>query len=115
VPSDSNSNSEDQRAKARYAAPKPTIDEILAAVARHNKIGTNFLKTDIETALTFAGTARAAENSEDRARNLRAARKAYDTVVRLAERVELTGHDARIPGRSLARLKSELRGLGEEC
>jgi hypothetical protein len=114
VPSNSDSNSEDQRVKSRYATAKPTIDEILAAVARHNKTSTDFLKTDIETALTFAGIARAAQSSEDRARNLRAARKAYDTVVRLVDRVELSDHDARILGRSLARLKSELRGLGEE-
>ncbi len=90
------------------------MDEILAAIARHNKTSADFLKTDIETALTFASIARNAENSADRARNLRSARRAYDTVVRLVERVELTDHDARILGRSLARLKSELRGLGEE-
>ena len=114
MPSDSDSNSEDQRAKSRYATAEPTIDESLAAVAWHNKTSTDFLKADIETALTFAAIARAAESSEDKARNRRAARKAYDTVVRLVERVELTAHDARILGRGLARLKSELRGLGEE-
>ena len=111
VPPDS--NSEDQRARSRHAAPKPTVDEILASIARHNKTSTDFLKAEIETGLTLAGIARAAGNSEERERNRRAARKAYDTVVRLVERVELTDRDTKVLGRNLARLKSDLRGLGE--
>ena len=57
-PVSANSNFEDQRAGTRYAAPKPTVDEILASVARHNKTSADFLKADIEMALTFAGIAR---------------------------------------------------------
>jgi GAF domain-containing protein len=106
-------NPNDQLPGPGYAAPKPTVDEILASVARHNKTSTDFLKADIEVALTFAGIARAADNSKERERNRRAARKAYDTAVRMIGRVDLTDHDARVLGRSLARLKSELRGLGE--
>ncbi|MFZ3342593.1 MAG: hypothetical protein WA609_08010 [Terriglobales bacterium] len=109
----SDSNSEDHRAGPRYAAAKPTVDEILASIARHHKTSTDFLKADIEMALTFAGIARSARISEERERNRRSARKAYDTVIRLIARVDLTDHDAKVLGRSLARLKSELRGLGE--
>jgi hypothetical protein len=91
--SNSDPSSEDRRPNPPYAVPKPTMDEILAAVARHNKTSPDFLKTDIETALTFAGIARTADSAKDRERNRRAARNAYDTVVRLIERVELTDHD----------------------
>jgi hypothetical protein len=112
--SNSDFNSEDQSPKSRYAAPKPTIDEILAAVARHNKTSTDFLNAETETSLTFAAIARAADTPMERERSRRAARKAYDTVVRLIEKVDLTDHDAKMLSRNLARLKSELRGLGEK-
>ncbi len=96
-----------------HAAPKPTVDELLASVTRHNKTGTDFLKADLEAALTFTDIAGTAEDSEDRERNRRAARRAYDTIVRLINKVELNREDANAMGSKLARLKSNLSGMGE--
>lgn len=96
-----------------YPAPKPTVDELLASVARHNKTGTDFLKADLEAALTFADIARTAEDAEERERNRRAARRAYDTIVRLINKVELNSEDANVMRSKLARLKSDLSGMDE--
>lgn len=101
------------RSDPGYAAPKPTVDELLASVAGHNKTGTDFLKVDLEAALTFADIARTAEDSEERERNRRATRRAYDTIVRLITKVELNSEDAKVIATKLARLKSDLSGMGE--
>ena len=97
----------------KYAAPKPTIDELLASRSRLNRVSADFLKVDIETALTFASLALQTGNSEKKQRNCRAARKAYDTVVSLIDRVTLDQNDAQFLSRNLRRLKSELVQLGE--
>lgn len=103
----------DYEAEPHPARPRPTVDEKLAALARHNKACVDFLKTDVAAGLTFAETARTARTSSKRERNRHSARRAYDTVTKLIGRVTLTEFDAKILGRDLARLKSELRGLGE--
>jgi hypothetical protein len=89
------------------------VDELLASVARHNKTGTDFLKADLEAALTFADIARTAEDAEERERNRRAARRAYDTIVRLINKVELNSEDANVMRSKLARLKSDLSEMDE--
>jgi len=96
-----------------YAAPRRTMDELLGFVSQFNKTRVNFLKVDLETALTFAGIAMRAENSMKKARNRRSARRAYDTVVRLIDSVDLPDEDAQLLARKLTRLKSELVSLGE--
>jgi len=53
------------------------------------------------------------EDSVKRLRNRQFARKAYDTVVRLMSRVDLSDENAQILTRKLRRLKSELQSLGE--
>ena len=54
-----------------------------------------------------------AENSVKKVRNRQSARRAYDTVVRLMDRVDLPDEDAQLLARKLKRLKSELVSLGE--
>jgi len=54
-----------------------------------------------------------AEDSVKRLRNRQSSRKAYDTVVRLMSRVDLSDEDTQILARKLKRLKSELESLGE--
>lgn len=78
-----------------------------------NKAGADFLRLDVEIGLTFSGIALQAQDSEKRARNLRAARRAYDTVLRLTDRVTLTKDGAQSLARSLCRLKCDLVRLGE--
>ena len=99
--------------RPRYAAPKPTVDIFLAAEEKFNHTGTDFLKIDLTTALTFAQTALATDDPVKKKRNQASARRAYDTVLRLVQRVTLNDADASELKRGLARLKSDLMALGE--
>lgn len=78
------------------------------------RIGVDFLRTDIETALIFANAAlNSSDDPEKRARNQTNARNGYDTVVRLSERLELTDLERKDVDSMLAELKSVLERLGE--
>lgn len=78
------------------------------------RIGVDFLRTDIETALIFANAAlNSSDDPEKRARNQTNARNGYDTVVRLSERLELTDSERKDVDSMLAELKSVLERLGE--
>ncbi len=96
-----------------HAAPKPTVDDLLAARSRLTRVSTDFLKADLNTALTFTGIALQADDDGKKQRNRKAARKAYDTVYGLIDRVELNDQDAKALRRSLDRVKSDLVKLGE--
>jgi len=96
-----------------YAAAKPTVDELLAFGARMNRTGADFLMIEAQTALTFSGIALGSHDEVKKRRNCRFARLAYDTVLRLSDKVTFTDHDKRILSRDLRRLKGELRSLGE--
>lgn len=96
-----------------HPAAKPTMDEMLALRSRFNKASTDFLKLDLNTALTFTRLARESDNEIKRERNRRSARKAYDTVLRLKQKISLNEGDAKQISENLERLKSELISLGE--
>ncbi len=96
-----------------YAAPRPTVDELLAARERLNRAGVEFLKIDLETALTFVHIARQARDESRRKHACSAARKAYDTISNLLPRVHLSNSDSQVASRRLAQLKAELQSLGE--
>jgi hypothetical protein len=98
----------------RFAAKKPTVDEILKVGAELNRTGTDFLKVDLKTALSFSNFAlQSVDDPTKRQRNRRNARRAYDTVLRLLKRVSLSDDDAQRMNRNLERLKTELQHLGE--
>lgn len=96
-----------------YQAPKPTVDQFLANGKEFNRVSTDFLKVDVATGLTFTGIALQTDDAIKKQRNRRAARKAYDTIRRLAKGVDLTSDDAQALSSDLGRLKSELQTLGE--
>lgn len=96
-----------------YAAPRPTLAELQASGEKLNRTGTEFLKTDLKTLLTFTSSALQTDNPEKRTRQRRVARKGYDTVLRLLKKVTLTKDDAVFISKHLRRLKSELKTLGE--
>jgi hypothetical protein len=97
-----------------FAAKKPSMNEIISAGAQLNRTSIDFLKVDLQTALTFSKIALQSDgDAERRRRNCRNAHKAYDTIVRLAGRVSFSDGDARYISRNLERLKSELQKLGE--
>jgi len=96
-----------------HAAPKPTADEFLASRERLNRASADFLKIDLQTALTFLHIARHTTDVARQERNREAARRAYDTVVKLMKRVKLNADDTRTIVLGLEQLKSELQELGE--
>lgn len=92
---------------------EPTVDDLLVKKRDFSRVSADFLRIDVATALTFSGIALETDNVMKKRRNQRAARKAYDTIRRLAKRTELNHDEAEILSSNLARLKSELRTLGE--
>ena len=92
---------------------KPTVDEFLHAIEQTNRAGAQFLKLDLQTANIFVQIARQTSNDVHRRHNCKAARRAYDTVVKLASRIDLNDVDAGEITKSLTKLRSQLRGLGE--
>ena len=99
--------------KVRLAA-QPTADQLLASRERMNRAATEFLKIDLETALTFLNIARQAHDSARKERNRRAARKAYDTVIKLIGKVELNDLDRQTVTDGLLQLRRELETMGEQ-
>jgi hypothetical protein len=100
--------------EAPSAARKLTMEQFRATRERVNRTSVDFLKLDVETALTFTSNALSTDNEEKKQRNRKAARKAYDTVLRLAKKVELTNSEKRFLNRGLQKLKEDLATLGEE-
>jgi hypothetical protein len=78
-----------------------------------NTTEVRFLKIDLDVALTFAETALHAQgDSEKKFRNQANALYAYDTLLRLRERVTLTRADASEIEKRLQRVKFALEQLG---
>ena len=96
-----------------YAAPRPTTGDLLATAAESNRVSIDFLKVDLQTALTFSELALQSPDGIKRNRNRRNARRGYDTILRLIDKVSLSDSDARSLGGQLLRLKSDLEELGE--
>ena len=96
-----------------YPAKKPAMDDLLDSRERMNRASAEFLKIDVNTALAFLHSARLSIDTERQERSRRAARKAYETILRLMARVQLSREDAQILKQGLERLKNELEGLGD--
>jgi hypothetical protein len=95
-----------------HAAPRPTVDELLASRERMNRTSAEFLKIDLETALTFLAISRQAPDDERRDRNRSAAKKAYLTVVKLAKKINMDSEEQRVVTEGLRQLRSELKAVG---
>jgi hypothetical protein len=73
-----------------------------------------FLISDLEIAFTMTSLAlNAHADSDKRSRNQHNARRAYDAVVRLSEKLDLTASEREQMDERLAQLKSALQELGE--
>lgn len=81
-----------------------------------NQKGAEFLRVEVETGLTFANIAVGEEQgSEERVRNQANALKAYQTVLRLRDRVENPDEATnRAIQNGLDQLRSVLEKLGEK-
>ncbi len=73
----------------------------------------DFLKTEVDTGLTFARLASGARYSDKKDRNQANARKAYDTVLHWTRRVSLAAPDSQEIGDKLVQLRAALEDLGE--
>ena len=72
----------------------------------------DFLLVDSQIALTFSGIALRANDSDKRTRTAQAARKGYDTIMRLMD-VDLSQGERDKLDANLQRLKNELQTLGQ--
>lgn len=88
------------------------MDEIVASRARLNQTSIDFLKVDVQTALTFCEIAQSRDLTK-RLRNRRHARQGYDTIVRLMDHVSLAEGDAQYLAENLEKLRAQLVNLGE--
>jgi hypothetical protein len=98
---------------AAYEDPESQIEQIHAARERMDRASVDFLKVDLQTALTFTGIALSSSDVVRKRRNCLAARKAYDVIQRLLKTVPLSDTQTRALNRDLRRLESELKSLGE--
>ena len=78
-----------------------------------NAVGVDFIRNDLETALTFAQIAKRSHEAEKTVRNRRNARRGYNTVVRFLTRTTLTADQQQDIDEKLDRLRSALAELGE--
>lgn len=92
---------------------RPALDRLLASEREMNRAGCDFLKVDVATALLFAQTALSTDDPVKKRRNRKSARKAYDTVIRIAKKIVLTDQDAKYLEKGLKQLRAELTQLGE--
>jgi len=98
-----------------WVAAGPTRVDLVAKRlhGRTNKIGADFLQADSEIALTFSGIALQTSDREMRKRRTQIARKAYETIMRLREKINFNEAERDRLDANLQRLKSELQKLGE--
>jgi hypothetical protein len=118
MPEDTHSNREPtavpEEGEKLYTELKPSMDDLLVSLGQLNRTSVEFLKTDVDTALTFASIALQTEDLVKRQRNCGNARKGFDTIARLATRVKLSEEDTRYLSEKMTRLKLELLRLGEK-
>lgn len=96
-----------------FRVPEVAVEELRDTRERLERTRAEFLKVDLQTALTFTGIALRTTSGEKKQRNLRAARKAYDSIGRLLQKTELEEAEAHELNRDLQRLRAELIDLGE--
>jgi hypothetical protein len=88
-------------------------EQLDASRQEFNRVGTDFLRADVATALAFTEEALTTDDPFQKRRNQRSARKAYDTILKLSARVKFTKEEAQEMKANLKRLRSNLVSLGE--
>jgi uncharacterized protein YicC (UPF0701 family) len=96
------------------AGNKKLIQQLTAIGEQLNATNADFLKIDVETALTFSGLALQTDNREKRDRNRKNARKAYDSILRLWDGVTFTPSQEGYIHEMMSRLKDDLEFLGDK-
>ena len=91
----------------------PSVADLVTSRERMSRASGQFLKIDLETALTFLQIARETNDDTRRSRNIRSARKAYETVIKLSRKIQLADVDIQAINQTLEELKTRLADLGE--
>jgi hypothetical protein len=78
-----------------------------------NPVSIDFLRIEVETVSVFARIASQAEDEEKRLRNIRNARKGYDTLVYFMSQLLLTPEERDRFSQEILELRRQLIGLGE--
>lgn len=97
----------------QLATARISVEQYLCAIEDANTASINFLKIDLETALTFSQMALQTKDPVRKHRTTRAARRAYDTIVRLRGHVYPRQADSEFLSKNLRLLESDLLRLGE--
>jgi cysteinyl-tRNA synthetase len=101
-----------KNARTEEENPAPDSDSILSSVSKN---AFEFLRTDLDTALTFMDLAESQSyNVATRTRNHTNARRAYDTVVRLMQNLSFDEARRKELAEKLALLKSRLQNAGQQ-
>jgi hypothetical protein len=79
-----------------------------------NHSGISFLLTDLDLAMTFMDVADASRIEETTRRNHTNARTAYDTVLRLLEKLTPNADERQALDAKLASLKTRLQAVGQQ-
>ena len=90
-----------------------STDVPTALSTRQNRLRADFLQIDSQIALTFSGIALETTGEGKRRRMILAARRAFDTIMRLRKDVVLSDAEGDKLDFNLLRLKSELQFLGQ--
>ena len=98
---------------SNLAAAKAARDDLVASRERLNQTSVDFLRVDVETALTFCDIARETRDPRKKIRNRQHARQGYDTILHLIRKVTLTRDESQFLDENLAKLKTQLVALGE--
>lgn len=84
-------------------------------IAQTNRIGVDFLFTELKAGLTFLQLALATTPSDERSRQFDKAFKVYCTVIRLLPKVILTSQEASEIQVKLGDLRRQLEDAGYSC
>jgi len=106
-----------KKTKSNKAQAPPNENKLFSDLnktgRRLNQTSKDFLKVDVQTALTFTGAALTTNDPEKKSRNTRNAKKAYYTIERFSERVTYDDAEKAYMSEMMARLKKDLEQLGE--
>jgi hypothetical protein len=79
-----------------------------------NQNGVNFLLADLDVALTFMDISETTHSEETAHRNHNNARKAYNTVLHLSERLVPSASERQVIDAKLGILKARLQAVGQQ-
>jgi len=91
----------------------PEDKRVSDSILRANQARVDFIRSDLDAALTFAQIARESRDAEKTTRNTRNARLGYDTVVRFLHRTTLSMDEQVYVDEKLDQLRLALVALGE--